>query len=200
MSGNTSATGGYLLSTSLSPEDDDLVDLFQGLVVGLTGLDPTLVRPRWQPQPPTQPAVTTNWCAIGVTKFEAIDYPQMVLDPATNYTTVDMGRLERIDLIASFYGPNATSTAGSFRDGLYVAQNLYVLSQQGIKMRSADDMVYVPELINSQWIPRSDLHCSFMRMLGRVYPIEQILSASVQVTANTDQGDMTCTETIEENS
>jgi len=51
-----------------SPLMDAALDaVFQALVVGITGLPGTLVRPRWQPVPPTQPSVTTNWAAIGVT-------------------------------------------------------------------------------------------------------------------------------------
>lgn len=46
---NTSATGGYL-APLLKPsvlEDPELTDFFQSLVAGITGLDPTLVFPRW---------------------------------------------------------------------------------------------------------------------------------------------------------
>ena len=51
MSGNTSASGGYLSPTSSPPADDDaLSSILHDLVVGVTGLAPTLVFPRWQPQ------------------------------------------------------------------------------------------------------------------------------------------------------
>jgi hypothetical protein len=52
-------------------EDDDLDNAFQGLVVGITGLDQSLVRPRWQSNPPKQPEPTIDWCAIGVTSSQA---------------------------------------------------------------------------------------------------------------------------------
>ena len=71
MSDNTSATGDVLSPVLDTPPeyDDDLDALFQPIVAQITGLDGSLVRPRWQPtvgKVPT-PNPGTDWCAIGVT-------------------------------------------------------------------------------------------------------------------------------------
>jgi len=67
---NDSSTGGFLLPLIPPPiplEDDQLDDLLQAWVVGLTGLPSEMVRPRWQTPTPTRPQSTTDWAAIGIT-------------------------------------------------------------------------------------------------------------------------------------
>lgn len=187
---NTSATGGYLLQNfTNNVADDALANAFQEMIVGVTGLDATLVRPSWQPQPPTQPSVMTDWCGVAVHLIESFDYPQMIFNK--------LYRNERIDLIISFYGPNSLALASALRDGIYVPQNYYGLSSQGIKLRSADNIVYFPELINSQYIPRADLPMNFYRMVQRTYPIECLVGAEVQITA--DNGDSVLVNISQEN-
>jgi hypothetical protein len=195
VSGNSSSTGGYLVPSNLSVPGSDLTDTLQTAVVGITGFDPTLVRPRWQSQPPTQPSVTTDWCAIGVESYDLTDYPQVV--HASDDSGDDLYRLERINLLTSFYGPNCSHFAGVLRDGFYINQNFMTLAATGIKFRSAENIIYISELINSQYVPRVDLFLNFMRMVKRTYPVESLLGAEVQVFAS--NGD-SCVEIISEES
>lgn len=186
MSGNTSATGGYLSIISTPPLDDDaLGNILQGLVVGITGLDPTLVRPRWQAQPPTQPSASTNWVAIGITSYSRYDFPEITHDSQSSTNGVGFStlhRFEQINTLTTFYGPQSNGIASSFRDGLYVSQNLEtLLSLSGLKLRGAEDIHRVPELINSQYVNRSDVEVSFVRFIERDYPIENLLGAVVDI-------------------
>jgi hypothetical protein len=192
MSGTSAATGYLFQNPSSIPTEDQLTDILQTMVVALTGLDTTLVRPRWQPQPPTQPPPTTDWCAIGIMTYRSTDYPGFI-------QTVSGGsayRLEELEVLATFYGPNSDTHAANLRDGVYIDQNYRTLAAQGVKLREAGDILRMPEVINSQFISRSDLPLSFMRMISRDYPVETI--ASAQVSFVTDSG-LSCTETIEEN-
>jgi hypothetical protein len=186
MSGtNTSATGGYLLqSSSNAATDDTLTNIFQEMIVGITGLDPTLVRPAWQPQPPTQPPVTTDWCAVAVSSYFPTDYPNFIHNSSGDGNS-NLYRVERINTLVSFYGPNCTGYTGILRDGIYVNQNYLMLSTQGIKLRSVEEATYFPELINSQYVPRSDLPMNFTRMIQRTYPVENLLGAEVDIYADT---------------
>ncbi len=182
---------GYITpTTDATLGDAALTAVFQNMVVGITGIDPTLVRPRWQPQPPTQPPPATDWCALGITHYTTFDYPQWTQDTDLNGT---QHRLERIDLLSTFYGPNASALAALLRDGIYVSWNFGALEQQGVKLRSVDDIVHLGEEINSQFIQRSDLSLSFMRMIERVWPIPTPLVIPVEF--QTDDG-LSCTETI----
>lgn len=185
---NNSSTGGYIVSPSIPLDDDEIGNVLQGLVVGITGLNPTLVRPRWQPQPPTQPSVTTNWCAIGVTAYEKFDFPEKTHDCQNSFNGVGsstLHRYERVDTLATFYGPNANGIASSFRDGLYIQQNLEtILALSGMKLRGAEDITRMPELINSQYVNRSDIAISFVRFIERVYPIQNLLEANVETVVD----------------
>src|SRR5437870_2383413 len=117
---NSSATGGYLVPTSAPPaEDDALDDILQGLIVGLTALDPTLVRPRWQPVAAKLPDLSVNWCAIGETD-ETPDANAVVThdgDANGGLGQDNLQRHEQIRVLATFYEPNAKAYAKQARDG-----------------------------------------------------------------------------------
>lgn len=183
MSGNTSSTGGYLTPTSPLPEDDDaLSSIMHDLVVGMTGLDTNLVRPRWQPQPPTMPPANVNWAAIGVTTFDTVYYwPEMrhFDDYSVQYEQ------QTLDVIATFYGPGSGSLASLFRSGLTVRQNLEVLGTFGIKLHRLGGISRVPELINTQYIPRSDVTFYLIRELTRTYAIRNVIEAAPTLTSDT---------------
>ena len=183
MSGFVQASG------SLPPNDDALAGILQQMVVGITGLDGSLVRPRWQPQPPTQPSVTTVWCAIGITRYEPFDYPQWTQDDDDSGT---LHRYERLDVMATFYGPQSAWWAAKLRDGLYLYQNHLTLSAQGVKLRSVDETTHLGELINTQYVSRSDLPMSFVRFVESGFAISAI--AQVSVSFITDTG-LFCTIT-----
>ena len=82
---NNSATGGYLLPTGTNPYPSTLTFLqfMNTVMAGISGLPSALVRPRWQPNPPVQPDIDTDWLAFGV------------LDPLV---TTNIDRLESVEL------------------------------------------------------------------------------------------------------
>jgi hypothetical protein len=174
---------GYIQASRSLPNDDALASVLQQMIVGITGLPGTLVRPRWQPQPPTQPSVTTVWCAIGITSYTPYDYPQWTQDDTSGI----LHRYERLDALATFYGPQSASYAAALRDGLYVAQNHETLSAQGIKLRSVDETTHLGELINSQYVSRSDVPLSFVRFVERTYDAIPAI-AQISVSFLTDTG------------
>jgi hypothetical protein len=173
-------------------EDDAVSAIFQEAVAGITGLHPDLVRPLWQPQAPTQPEASIDWCGIGITAYTPVDYPQF---HQQGLTSGMQSRLERVDVITMFFGPDSTGNASRWRDGLYLSENYDMLAAQGIKLRSADEIRHVPELINSQYIGRSDVSSSFMRMVNRTFSDNSI--GQVSTTFITDEG-LGCTITASE--
>lgn len=183
MSGNTSATGGFI-GPDTSPavlEDPQLTDLLQALVVGITGIAGTLVRPRWQPTPPDQPAASVDWCAIGVmrrTNEDGLSY--MGHEPGDEETpaTDVMQRHQVLEVLASFYGPNAAALADRLVDGLMVGQNRETLAANDAGLADIDrEILTTSELVNARWIERQDATFRIRRQRRRAYPVLNMADA-----------------------
>ena len=196
---NTSATGGYLVPSPPAPPAAVAIEAgFQQMVAALSGLPGSLVRPRWQPTPPTQPTADTNWASIGVIRTEADMYPSIRHDgrttlPGHTEAGVDvMTRHSTVTVLMSFYGPLADDVAAQVRDGLFVPQNWEPMIPLGIKFLSNDDFTRMPELVNQQWINRVDMEVRLRHQIDRTYPIFNLVGAVVDLIS--DNGD---TETVE---
>lgn len=175
---NTSATGGYLAPASPSPplEDADIDAVFQRAIVGITGLDGTLVRPRWQLTPPKQPDPSVNWCAFGIVDFK-VDAGPAIRHIPTGDGSDEYVRHEDIILACTFYGPMAQRYAAMTRDGMAIPQNIEALKLDGVVYIDSMEIRSVPELVNQLWIKRYDLPLKFRRQIKRTYQVLNILSA-----------------------
>lgn len=187
---NDSSTGGFIGQLDPLPLNDAaLDDLLQQLVVGVTGLSGSLVRPRWQwpisgPNiPPTQPPPDTDWCSIGVMNLIPHDYPYEGHQGGGDGSDLQIS-WETLDVMASFYGPNCRGNASTLRAGLYISQNRESLIQFGIKLREAGAITVVPDLVNVQWINRCDIPLVFDREIHRTYPILNLQSAQGGITTD----------------
>jgi hypothetical protein len=186
-----SSTGGYLVPAS-SPaplQDQQLYEALQSMVVGVTGLDGTLVRPRWQPEPSLIPSAGTCWIAIGVTDREADVFPFLGFFPndTTNY---QMQRHEEFTMLASVYdlGYNgeADTVAVVLRDGIMIPQNNDMLAANGIYVVGDSDLAVAPSLFKQRWMYRVDLKIRFRRQITRQYSVDSI--DTVGVDLYTDDG------------
>lgn len=178
-----STVPGYLQPVGTAPpEDANLDSVFQQLIVGLTGLPGSMVRPRWQPTVPKQPEPSTNWCAVGVTNIEhdANPYEQMSGDGLSE----TLIRHEILTVLCSFYGANALNYAAQARDGIYVQQNNATLDQYEMGVVDAGSIVTAPELVNQQWIRRFDLSMRIRRRIVRTYQVLSVLSAQASVDSD----------------
>ena len=179
---NSSTTGGNLLpaSTPAPLEGDALDDFFQTWIVALTGLDPTLIRPRWTPVPADIPGFGVNWAAFGITAFESETFAaELHLGSNDGYN--ETRRHEEMNCLISFYGPDSGSYAALFRDGLQVAQNREYLSLNGMGLVSSDKIIPMPELVKERWLKRFDLNFVIRRIIVRDYNIVTILSVPVSI-------------------
>lgn len=174
---NTSATGGYLVTTTTAPAyDGDLDRLIQQMVVGITGLAGTMVRPRWQPTPPKQPEPSVDWCAIGVQSVTPDDGPAIVHDGTGNGTDT-VNRHEDIEFAASFYGPHGLANATLLRDGFSLPQNTEAIGAAGLLYVGTSMITPAPALVNEQWVRKYDLRFTLRRHVSRTFPVLNLLSA-----------------------
>lgn len=171
---NTSATGGYLDQTAGPTESQDLRRFLQSVIVGVTGLDGSLVRQNWQPNPPPMPAITADWCGFGIIgrRADANAFVQTSGD-----TGGSLLRHEENDVLCSFYGPSCLDYAGRLRDGLQLSQNREQLFLVGMGLIGFSDIVHVPELVNQQWFDRADITWSLRRVVGRAYQVLSFVKA-----------------------
>lgn len=171
-----SGSAGYLLPDPGPLYDQDLEDLFQQVIVGITGLQGNLVRPRWQIDPPNLPPVSTDWCAFGVVVQERMWNAYQWWDNAGSAYVVEGS--EPIDVTFSFYGPNNQRNRRSFTDGIMLDQNREDLGAQKIKLIEFRDPVNLPALLKEQWGRRVDVKAVFHRWVTRTFPVQTLIGTS----------------------
>lgn len=181
-------------------EDADLDGLFQAAISGITALSGANVRPRWQPTPPSQPDASTDWCAFGITDIRPIYGAQLqanppAIDPTTGEElddgSVDYVLHESLDVLVTFYGPNAGRNASLLRDGLSIPQNMEGLESVAVGLVESGPIRTVSELVNQQWVRRVDLPLFFRRRIERLYQIPNMAGTSIHLIDDTGHVDRT---------
>lgn len=172
---------GYLLPDSPPVAyDDDLVDLLQPVVSGVTGVPGDLVRPRWQPDDvPQQPPYGTTWIALGVrdTEHPGFAYEGHVDGPDGGHDVLE--RSEEIEVLVSAYGPGSAGAVASLRDGLSIGQNRAALRAAGMDLVAVGKPVTVPALQTGKWVRRVDVPVMLRRYITRAYPVRTILEVGL---------------------
>lgn len=185
---NNSSTGGYLVpaSTPAPLEGQALLRFFQGIIVGITALDGTLVRPYWQEEPPVVPDAGVVWCAFKITKRPSDEYPFVGRLESTD-TGDTLQRHEALDISTTFYDTGSTGLndsggladtyASLLRDGLAIPQNREPLFLAGMGLVRIGDLIQVPELFKKRWQNRIDFEFTVRRQITRLYPVETLVAA-----------------------
>lgn len=159
-------------------EDDDLENVVQAYFVSLTGLDPTLVRPSWQQDPPAMPDRNVNWLAFhrGLAR--------RTVDPVVRHTSVDdpeagqssVSRQEEQEWEFVCYGPNAgrcynriSLTAGV---DFHIGNNTLRL----VRVGNPQPMF---EKKHDQWINRVGSQVVLRRTVSSAYTVPDVITAGV---------------------
>ncbi len=172
---NTSASGGYLNPTK---QTLNVQQFIQTVIAGISGIDGKLVRPKWQPDPPIQPANTVNWIA-----FSIVDSPA----DANAYVGMDsegvetLQRQEYLTINCSIYGPDCYDISGTLRDGFQIQQNLAALQAAKMGFIGVGAPNRTPDLVNEKWIPRVEMPIQLVRMIQRFYPILPFVGANGEI-------------------
>lgn len=182
---NNSSTGGYLTpaATPAPLNGDDLDDILGDAIAGVTGMNrDAQVLPRFQPEPPNLPAAGTDWVAFGIQGSKP-EFDAAVTHSSNAGTGADtLKRSEVMDLLCSFYGPNAKANAQLLSDGLQIAQNRAALLTQNIAVTDTGEPTRGPVLLKEKFVNRVDLTIRLRRLTVRVYPILDLASAAGDAT------------------
>lgn len=188
---NDSSTGGYLAPAPDTPplEGQALLDFLQAVIVGITGIDGTLVRPYAQSEPPNIPDAGTAWCAFKIASRPSDTFAFVKHNVDGNGSDA-LQRHEALHILTSFYdlgsGGAADGLCSLLRDGLQVPQNREALSFGNMALVKTGDMISVPVMVKSRWLYRVDMEVVINRQIDRVYSVLSLTSA--QGTIVTDDG------------
>lgn len=183
---NSSRVNDYLTPVGTSPPyDADLEDILQWWAQKITGLAEDLVRPRWQPIPPRQPEADITWCALGIVQVSTSGTPQIIHE-GTDITDPENGadiliKHERIEVMASFYGPLSQQYCDMLKDGCQMPQNNDQLKPYNMALLFADEIRSIPTFRNTQWLKRYDVRLYLSRKTSRIYQVRNLASASFEI-------------------
>jgi hypothetical protein len=188
---------GYLLpQPPTAPLADDAWDNFlHDLGAGITGFDPVLVRPRWEPEPPPRPDITVDWVAFGVTGTTVDFDPAVVhIDPGEGYDALQTHEIAIV--LCSFYGPHSEQFVSYLQRGLFIDQNRAILRANGVGLVEVGGLTRAAELVKERWWPRSDLEIHLRREIRFDYSVRTLLNAAGTIIAQPPEPD--ATRTIED--
>jgi hypothetical protein len=167
------------MATPLMPilEGTSLENYIQQFVAGISGLDGTMVRPRWQPEPPNIPDFGVNWAAVGIMRHRPIGtYPAVIHHPEGDGYD-EMQRHEELDILVSFYGASANEYANNLHNGLMIWQNFSVLRLVSMALVEVSEGTHNPELIRERWWDRVDKPMILRRLIRRTYPVLNLVES-----------------------
>jgi hypothetical protein len=166
--------------------------LLQQIVVGTTGLPGTMVRPRWQLEPPNQPDIEKDWAAIGSISRTRDVFPAVIhsTNPDNFYdSSSTVNRNQILEVLCSFYGPNCEQNTELFTMGIYLDQNQEQLTDNGFALIEVRDSLVVPALIKERWVMGIDTSFRLRRQQNYVYPVPNIAAARATLETSESDGD-----------
>jgi hypothetical protein len=177
---NTSASGGYILPTGKPalPGNLNLTQFIQTVLVGISGLAGTLVVPMWQPEPPKQPDILTNWIGFGITN--SVPDSNSFVGTQPDGSTIAQ-RHEALSISLKIFGPDALDIYTLIRDGFQIQDNLIALRSANMGFVAVDQAIHAPDFVNGRWINKYESVVDLRREIQRNYPILPILSATGQI-------------------
>ncbi|MFP5276980.1 MAG: hypothetical protein ACLGPM_07685 [Acidobacteriota bacterium] len=198
---NDSSTGGFLAPTSTGGDlnDDALQDFLQTIIVGITGLAGNLVRPRWQDEPPNVPDAGTNWAAIGPGERERERFSAR--KQTANGVVVIRNRI--LQILCSFYGPDAETNGELLAMGFEVPQNREALTWQngawsGFNLvGGVEGPVIAPALIKGKWYYKADYTFKIRQQQQYTYPVLTLEQATATLDLQEPGVSTPITETLD---
>lgn len=162
-------------------DDLELRRFLQQWVAGVLGIDPRLVRPRWEQEPDNEPSFETTWAAVGPESG-------MPRKPDTfafvgQFPDGNSGAImhEVLDLMVSMYGPNCQRLATRFAMGVQLGQNRQALALKGFGFIAYEEQRVMPVHRGTRWLNGVDIPFSLRRRVQASYNVLPLLGAGVDL-------------------
>ena len=175
-----SSVAGFIAPTDNFLEGKELDRFLHDFLLGLTSVDPSLIRPRWQQEPANIPDIDTAWLAFGI--IDRKDDTNSI--QVFKNTFMEVHRYQELDILISFYGDSGSLYEANLRDGLDIEQNRVYLRSQGMSVINCTNPINTSVEINKRWLKRMDVHLFLRRHIVRNYPILDLTSASFDVNGD----------------
>jgi len=190
-----STTAGYLGPNdppSPAPlQDDQWENFLHDWIAGISGYDPTMLHPRWQPEGVNLADFGTDWMAFGVevTVPDFMPWEGHIDTPDGGYDAVQ--EHEIVEVMCSFYGPNCERYASITRRGAFLDQNRAALRANATGLVEITPFTHAPEQIMEQWLSRVDMTIVLRREIRYDYNVRTLVRAQGTITANPAEPDRT---------
>lgn len=172
-------------SSAQLPGDLTVTQFIQSVLVGLSGLPGTMVRPKWQAEPPKNPpGIDESWISFGINLGIQNNDPYIATSPTDN-TAIVSQRQQALDVGISIYGPLALEIFGIIRDGWHIPQNTQALTAANMGFTSMAPARSIPDLQNGRFYNRVETSVVLQQQVNRTYKVPTILSASGVILAPT---------------
>ncbi len=180
----------YLLPKSTVPISGNLTlnQFIQTVLVGISGLNGTLVRPKWQIAPPKMPDISINWLAYAVVEAAPDANAYTALNPEQQYVSQ---RHQDLRIQCAFYGPNAMELANTVQDGFQIPPNRQALFLANMGFVSTGACLHIPDLVNERWVDRVEMEVRLRREIQRVYGVPVLVSAAGTINTVLQNGEYT---------
>ena len=172
----------------LAPFPDKAVDIaaIHDALVSVSGIDGSLVRARWQLNPPPMPDSSTNWIAFSFNSLSVGGIPEIdhsdsdISDPEAANSTARIR--QEMTVRVSCFGADGLNVAESIRAGLSMPFNNVALQSAGMTMLYVDpQLVRSPDIVNGRWVDKWDVSFKIGRMANRKFNVRSIASADFSV-------------------
>lgn len=169
---NNSQTGGAL---QVASESFNIYHVIHDFIAGVTGIDNTLIRPMYQPNPPTIPPLGTDWIAYNITSRDEIGHSYQ------SVSTLDVFKMQQqkeLELTISIYGSNALQNITNFRAAIELSQNWDSLRPYNISFQQCGKAIRSPELYNMRWLDKYTIIISLNQLAITNAPIISLINAT----------------------
>ena len=161
--------------------DSTLQKFLQQLVMGIDGLQGFNVIPRWQAEPPLIKNFGTNWASIGVMRKIPDRFAYVKQETVNKQCQSQVYRNEILEVLLTFYGPNAEANIERFTMGLQIPQNREMLQNAGYGVVDIGDPVMMAEEIKQRWTRRVDVLFTLRRAALYTYAVPNVKSATIEL-------------------